>query len=142
MLKKNWGFECGCDRCAAEAHLVEESDDRVRQIKGLIEDLDDYSEAGSGTPDKAELLIPLQEAEGQIIRMYESYYRAAVEGNGVGEPLKAIKYARLCLSRGLVLRGPGRTFAESMKLLIKDPETHWSWRFRLKAAEKAASRGA
>jgi len=139
-LFRNWGFKCSCKRCTAEKHVVEESDDRIQQITELLAELDDYSAAGKGTPDKAELLITLQELEKQVIRMYEAYYRAAVEWNGVGEATKAIRYARLSLGRGVVLRGPGRTFVDHLKSLIKDPEKHWSWRFRLKHAEKQAEK--
>ena len=123
-------------RCTAESYIVDESDERVAQIKNLITDLDDYSETGKGTPDKAELLISLMEPEGQVIRMYEAYYRAALEWNGVGERTKAMRYSRLCLSRGLVLRGPSRPFVSTMRILLDHPEKHWSWRFRLKAAKE------
>ena len=115
--------------------MVQESDDRVKQIRTLIAELDEYGKTGTGTPDKAELLITLQELEGQFIRMYEAYYRAAVEWNGVGETTKAVRYARLCLARGIVLRGPGRAFAENLRALMKEPEKHWTYRFRLKHAE-------
>jgi len=131
---------CTCRRCTAEDHVVQESDDRVEQIVALIAELDDYTETGKGTPDKAELLITLQELEGQVIRMYEAYYRAAVEWNGVGETTKALRYARLCLSRGIVLRGPGRAFAENLRAMMKEPEKHWTFRFRLKNAEKQKGR--
>jgi hypothetical protein len=134
-LYRNWGFKCTCQRCMAEPHVVEESDSRVAQVRKLIGELDDY-EAGTGTPEKAELLITLMELEGQVIRLFEAYYRAAVEWNGVGEHTKAVRYARLCLARGLVLRGPGKVFAANMRMIIDEPEKHWSWRFRIKAREK------
>jgi hypothetical protein len=130
-LKKEWEFQCSCQRCAAEAHLVAESDDRVTQMKALIAELDNYSGTSMATPETAELLVLLFELEGVAFRLHEAYYRAAVEWNGVGRVIEATKYARLCLDRGLRLRGPDRPFIDSMKELVRNPEGHWSWRFRL-----------
>ncbi len=64
-------------------------------------------------------------------RVYEAYYRAAIEWNGVGQGIEATKYARLCLDRGLAFRGPDRPFVDAMRELVNDPEKHWSWKFRL-----------
>jgi len=102
----------------------------------LRRELDDYS--ASATPEKAELLITLYELEGLSVRIYEAYYRAALEWNGVGDSARATRYARLCLDKGLLLRGPDRPFVESMQELVADPTRHWSWRFRVKStnAEK------
>lgn len=100
----------------------------------LRRELDDYS--ASATPEKAELLITLFELEGLQVRIYEAYYRAAIEWNGVGDSGRAMRYARLCLDKGLLLRGPKRPFVDSMRALIADPAGHWSWRFRLKLKER------
>ena len=70
------------------------------------------------------------------MRIYEAYYRAALEWNGVGDAARASRYARLCLAKGLTLRGPDRPFVESMKALVSDPIAHWSWRFRIKNAQE------
>jgi hypothetical protein len=82
------------------------------------------------------LLITLYELEGLQVRIYEAYYRAALEWNGVGDSGRAVKYARLCLDRGLLLRGPDRPFVDSMKELVADPTRHWSWGFRVKNSLK------
>lgn len=100
----------------------------------LRRELDDYSTSAS--PQKAELLITLYELEGLQVRIYEAYYRAALEWNGVGDSGRAVKYARMCLEKGLLLRGPNRPFIDNMKELVADPTGHWSWRFRLKSSEK------
>ncbi|KAK3936815.1 hypothetical protein QBC46DRAFT_418037 [Diplogelasinospora grovesii] len=113
--------------------------DRISQMSHLRKILDDRSppsaaaalQGARATPEMAELLITLMELEGLHVRIDEAYYRAALEFNGVGDALKAIKYARLCLDRGLVLRGPDRPFIISMKELIRAPTGHWSWKFRI-----------
>jgi hypothetical protein len=100
-------------------------------MQQLRRELDDYSAAGI-TPEKAELLVTLYELEGLQVRIYEAYYRAALEWNGVGDAMRAMRYARLCLDKGLLLRGEDRPFVESMRALVRDPMGHWSWRFRVK----------
>jgi len=100
----------------------------------LRRELDDYSV--SATPEKAELLITLFKLEGLQVRIYEAYYRAAIEWNGVGDSGRAMRYARLCLDKGLLLRGAKRPFVDSMRALIANPTGHWSWRFRLKLKEE------
>ncbi|KAK0714154.1 hypothetical protein B0T26DRAFT_742532 [Lasiosphaeria miniovina] len=129
-LHTTWSFTCSCPRCTAEAHVVAESDDRVAHMLQLRRELDDYS--ASATPEKAELLVTLYELEGLEVRIYEAYYRAALEWNGVGDATRAMNYARLCLDKGLTLRGPDRPFIDSMRGLISSPTEHWSWRFRVK----------
>jgi hypothetical protein len=130
-LSSTWGFKCTCPRCMLEPHLLVESDSRVRQIRRLEEELDDYKNP-EATPGQAELLVTLFELEGLQMRIYEAYYRAALEWNGVGDADRAVRYARLCLDKGLLLRGEGRPFVESMRDMVRDAKGHWSWRFRVK----------
>ncbi len=84
------------------------------------------------------MLITLLELEGVTGGLHEAYYRGAIEWAGVGRATEAIKYARMCLGRGLAVRGEEKLFVESMRELIADPERHWSWRFRLKGNQSAA----
>lgn len=83
----------------------------------------------------AELLITLYELEGLRVRIYEAYYRAALEWNGAGSSVKATKYARLCVDSGLMLRSDDSPFLDSMMKLIESPKQHWSWRFRIALVE-------
>lgn len=103
-------------------------------MKQLRRELDDYA-SSAPTPETAELLVTLYELEGLQVRVYEAYYRAALEWNGAGDSARAVRYARLCLDRGLLLRGEDRPFVESMRAMVKDPRGHWSWRFRVKRRE-------
>ncbi|KAH8888483.1 hypothetical protein GQ53DRAFT_691442 [Thozetella sp. PMI_491] len=130
-LQKDWGFRCSCQRCTAEEHIGAESDDRVEQIKSLWKELDDYSKSSSASVGKAELLVTLFQLEGLEGRIHEVYYRAALEYNGVGDAGMAMKYARLCIDRGMLIRGPKQPFLTNMREIIADPGKHWSWRFRL-----------
>ena len=141
-LHKHWGFNCTCPACSAEPHIVAESDARIEQMRGLMEILDDYS-THEPRFDQAELLALLYDLEDLHGRVHEAYYRVAIEWNGVGRSGEAMKWARKCLQRGLIYRGPGKPFQESMWQLLKEPEKHWSWRFRIKKddAEQDTSAG-
>ena len=103
----------------------------MQQILNLQRDLDDYA-GGKGTPEKAELLVTLYELEGLQARIYEAYYRAALEWNGVGDDTRALRYARLGLDKGLLLRGEDKPFVGKLRQLVNDPKAHGSWRFRVK----------
>lgn len=102
-------------------------------MQQLRPEMDDYSVIA--TPEKAELLVTLYELENLQVRIYEAYYRAALEWNGVGDATRAVRYARLCLDKGLLLRGEDRPFVESMREMVRDARGHWSWRFRVKMKE-------
>ncbi len=104
------------------------------QMRELSRELDDYSSAA--TPEQAELLVTLYELEGLQVRIYEAYYRAALERNGVGDAFRAVRYARLCLDKGLMLRGEDRPFVKSLREMVRDPRGHWSWRFRVERKDK------
>lgn len=130
QLQSNWGFTCTCKHCTGEEDEVRESDERITQIHSLWKELDDYTSASTATPTKAEDLVSLYETEGLKTRIHEAYYRAAIEYNGVGDSNKAARYAMLSILRGQMMAGFDRPFVEKMKELIKDPEKHWSWKFR------------
>ncbi|KAI1865701.1 hypothetical protein JX265_008024 [Neoarthrinium moseri] len=133
QLLRHWGFSCSCHVCQSDAHIAEESDSRVAQILELWKELDDYSPSSSATPEKAELLVELYGLEGMEGRIQEAYYRAAIEFNALGLSSQAMKYARLCLDKGLAFKGPGRPFIDSMKELLRDAEAHHSWKSRIRA---------
>ncbi len=152
-LHRHWGFACTCPRCSQPPHMLAESDERVRSIRSLISLLDDYTtpappdtSSGKETDNKgfgpgpaaAELLLQLFELEGLHGRIYEIYYRLALEWNGVGDAVRATQAARNCLDRGLLVRGPDQVFVHNMRELVADPTAHWSWRFRTKLRTKAA----
>ena len=127
-LWETWEFTCTCRRCS---QWRSESDHRVAQIIKLRSELDNYTSSSSAIPDVAEEFVKLHEVEGQQMRIHEAYYRAALEWNGIGNAVEAMRNAKLCLAKGVLLRGGDKPFVESMRALVKDPERHWSWRFRI-----------
>ncbi|KAK0736631.1 hypothetical protein B0T21DRAFT_411787 [Apiosordaria backusii] len=130
-----WNFTCSCPRCTQPSHQQRESDARASQLLDIRNGLDKYNFRFQDGPQKAELLITLYELEGLEVRVHEAYYRAAIEFNGVKDKWKAVKFARLCLDRGLLLKDETRPFVVQMRSLVEDVEGHWSWGFRLGGEE-------
>lgn len=136
QLQSSWGFTCTCSLCSAPDDETAASDQRTAQIHGLWQTLDDYGDAADGaTPEEAEALVALYEAEGLETRVHEAHYRAAVEWNGVGDARNAVRYAMLSILRGQIMKGPERPFLSSMRELVKNPEEHWTWKFRLRESK-------
>ncbi|POS73416.1 hypothetical protein DHEL01_v208182 [Diaporthe helianthi] len=133
MSKHGWGFECTCSHCSATEEAIEQSDERVEQIIILQRHLDDYSATSAASPEKAELLVKSFKDEGLVTRIVEAYYRAAIEYNSVGSAAEAVQFAKLCVEEGEVLESSIRPFMNNMRELIRDPTTHWTWKFRLNA---------
>lgn len=108
----------------------------MKRIHSLWKELDDYTPASHASPEKAEELISLYELEGLKTRIHEAYYRAAVEWSGAGDSTKAVRYAMLSILRGQLMAGSDRPFVANMRELVKDPEKHWTWKFRLREEAK------
>ncbi|KAK4195422.1 hypothetical protein QBC40DRAFT_185766 [Triangularia verruculosa] len=130
-----WNFTCSCPRCTQPSHLQKESDSRTAQLLDIRNQLDQYELRLQDEAEKAELLISLHELEGLEVRIHEAYYRAAIEFNGVKNKWKAIRYATMCLERGLLLKDETRPFVVHMRNLVDDAAGHWSWGFRLGGEE-------
>lgn len=131
-LQHEWGFQCSCARCSADASSIAESDERVKKIHALWKEMDDHSAASKASPEMAELLVSLYEEEGILGRINEAYYRAAIEYIGVGDIVNATKYANLCVDHGSRFIGPERPFIKNMQDLIANPTGHPKWKFRLR----------
>jgi hypothetical protein len=125
-----WGFECGCSLCTQRKEMVAASDERIRQIKRIRRQLEDYSAGSSATPEMADLMVSLYEQERLSGSIYEAYTFAAIEWNGVGEPWKAVRYARLAIETGLASAGPRDRDVKEMTRLADNPWAHWSWMLR------------
>lgn len=132
FLLHHWGFTCACSLCAAPDDEAARSDARVAEIRALWAELDDYSPASAATPAKAERAVALYRDEGLATRMVEAYYRAAVEYNGAGDAPRARALAERAVREGEVMESGIRPFLRNMRELARDPEGHWTWRFRVR----------
>ena len=129
-LSNVWGFPCGCSLCKQRADMVAASDERIRQIKRIRRQLEDYGAGSSATPQMADLMVSLYEQERLSGSIYEAYTFAAIEWNGVGEPWQAVRYARLAIEFGLASAGPKDRDVNEMIRLADNPWAHWSWMLR------------
>lgn len=125
-----WGFQCSCSLCTQRPELTAASDQRIKQIKKIRKQLEDYSTESAATPQMADLFVSLYEQDRLDGTIYEAYAFAAIEWNGVGEPWQAVRYARLAIEYGLAAVGPNDQDVIEMKVLADDPWGHWSWMLR------------
>ncbi|KAK4232036.1 hypothetical protein QBC38DRAFT_143525 [Podospora fimiseda] len=131
-LQRIWGFQCGCRSCTQDKVRVEASDLRIRRIKELSNELQDWEPQSRANPAMAELMISLYEQEKLWGSLYEAYVFAAIEYNGVGDPWTATKYAGLAVEWGIPVVGPKDEDMVEMAKLAEDPWGHWSWLKRSK----------
>ena len=129
-LSSVWGFQCGCSLCKQRADMAAASDERIRQIKRIRRQLENYEGGSSATPQMADLMVSLYEQERLSGSIYEAYTCAAIEWNGAGEPWQAVRYARLAIEAGLASAGPKDRDVIEMTKLADNPWAHWSWMLR------------
>lgn len=129
-LQHVWGFQCGCSLCTQRSEQAAASDERIRQIKRIRRQLENYEADSSATPQMADLFVSLYEQERLSGSIYEAYTFAAIEWNGAGEPWQAVRYARLAIETGLASAGPKDRDVNEMIRLADNPWAHWSWMLR------------
>ncbi|KAJ9155130.1 SET domain protein [Pleurostoma richardsiae] len=129
-LHSIWGFQCSCSQCTQPDAMTDASDSRVRQIRSLRRQLEDYGPGSAATPQMAELLVSLHEQERLQGALCEAHALAAIEWNGAGEPWAAVRHARLAVEHGLASSGPADRDVVEMGRLAEDPWGHWSWMLR------------
>lgn len=129
-LSHVWGFRCGCSLCKQRSEMAAASDERIKQIKRIRRQLENYEAGSSATPEMADLFVSLYEQERLSGSIYEAYTFAAIEWNGAGEPWKAVRYARLAIEYGLASAGPKDKDVIEMIRLADNPWAHWSWMLR------------
>jgi hypothetical protein len=133
--KRSWGFDCSCSLCTQSDVFVHESDRRLELIAELESYLNDWSEDSIATPEMADTLLSLYEQERLYTQIEGAYVYAALAYNAVGKQYTAIKHAALAVEFGMVSSGPKDRHVLSMRRLMMDPESHWSWMRRGKTAE-------
>lgn len=132
---KQWGFECTCSLCSASSAVTRASDQRITQILGILEQLDDTDLEGETAISMVELLMSLYKHEGLDAPIASAYSNAAIEYNGVGKSWIAIKYAHLAIDSVLLYEGLHSELGTEMGLLLEDPKSHCSWGYRLRSSD-------
>ncbi|KAH8895883.1 SET domain-containing protein [Thozetella sp. PMI_491] len=122
----DWGFNCTCQHCLASAAEVAASDARLKRIEALEKKLDDFNDR-SVTAETGKELVELYEKERLHIYLGHVYTRAALNFALFGEVERASKYAAVAAEA--VEREYGREAGDfhSMRMLVEDPRSHWTW---------------
>ncbi|KAM0276388.1 hypothetical protein ACHAQH_006790 [Verticillium albo-atrum] len=125
-MKGSWGFDCGCQRCAAGGG----SDTRVEEIKALEVRLGDVG--AKVKMGDIERYIGLMKEEGLEGKMAGAYTTAALNYSLLGKQGLAVKHARLAVECGLREEGPAGADVVAMRELMRAPKEHFTWRGRVR----------
>lgn len=126
-LQEGFHFECGCQRCRNR----EESDKLLDEINMIQAGLNDWSDASSATPQMAQRLVELYEAEGLQGFLDVPYGFMALAVNAVGESGEARAWAGRAREAVLGKDGKGADALRIWTQIIEGAEAHWSYRRRL-----------
>ncbi|KAJ2974848.1 hypothetical protein NUW58_g8527 [Xylaria curta] len=129
---RSWGFECACALCQGPRNETVASDKRLRRIKQLQDDLNDFKEVKVSAETGAEYTA-LHEEEGLYGHLGSVYTRAALNSALFGDEKGSREYARRAAEELSLEKGPECADAKAMRGLAEDPRAHWTWGKRRKA---------
>ena len=125
-LRTSLGFECSCERCSLDPADRDASDDALRIISEIEDELGDFG-SQEASPELAEELLALYEDEGLQGRIGGAYTLAALNYALAGMEKETRRYATLAAETVGWEYGPQAKDAEAMRELASDPRKHWSW---------------
>jgi hypothetical protein len=140
-LLADWGFVCTCKQCTLPPPSSLASDNRIRQIKHLEEEIERImatrqpSEEEEGRlPQMGAKLVELYTQERLHAYLGPTYTRAALIYSMFGGEERAREYAREAVGALEREVGPHARDLESMRGLARDPRGHWSWGIKVVAS--------
>jgi len=139
---QEWGFTCTCSQCTLPEAEVGASDNRVRQIKELEDEIETLMSRAGGKGMKPEMggkLVELYLDERLDAYLAPTYTRAAPIYSMFGHEERATEYAReaaLALERET---GPHAADIGSMRRLAENPRAHWSWAVKVTSGSAAGN---
>ncbi|KAJ8128906.1 hypothetical protein O1611_g4724 [Lasiodiplodia mahajangana] len=131
---RGWGFECMCPLCQGPKNETVASDRRLRRIKQLKTDLNNFKEI-KVTADTGAEYTALHEEEGLHAHLGSAYTRAALNFALFGEEERSREYALKAVEELDIEKGPESSDAQAMRELAENPQAHWTWGKR-RTAEK------
>ncbi|KAI1133413.1 hypothetical protein F5Y10DRAFT_260295 [Nemania abortiva] len=132
---RGWGFECMCPLCQGPKNETAASDKRLRRIKQLKIDLNNFKEI-KVTADTGAEYTALHEEEGLHAHLGSAYTRAALNFALFGDEERSREYALKAVEELDIEKGPESSDAQAMRGLAENPQAHWTWGKR-RTAEKA-----
>jgi hypothetical protein len=127
-MQNQWGFNCSCHLCSSPEHVKSASDDRLRLIDQLENELNDLSEGRNATLETARLLVSLYQQERLDGVIGDAYMYAAFEAAYQGLKYETQKWAALAVEHMAIWRGTNHDYYKAMNRLMLDPESQRSWR--------------
>ncbi|KAL2138647.1 hypothetical protein VTI28DRAFT_6462 [Corynascus sepedonium] len=163
---REWGFTCTCPQCTLSDRESGASDNRIRQIKMLEDEIESLMSAaasnrrrrrqrGSGAegggstenedvalrPEMGSKLIELYLEERLDAYLTPAYTRAALLYSMFGHEERARNYAREAVGALEREKGPRAGDLPSMRRLAENPRSHWSWGVMVASGEAGGARG-
>ncbi|KAI1145902.1 hypothetical protein F4825DRAFT_466976 [Nemania diffusa] len=123
---RGWGFECKCALCQGPKNETAASDKRLRRIKQLKSDLNNFKELKVTAATGAEYTA-LHEEEGLHAHLGSAYTRAALNAALFGDEARSCEYALKAVEELGIEKGPESADARAMRGLAQDPRAHWTW---------------
>jgi len=125
-LAESFHFTCSCALCAAGVIF----DNDLQKINSLQSSLGNWAEPAAATREDAQELIQLYKSHGLDSFLDLPYGFAALTYNSFGDSRRAVRYARLAGEAVNMKNGPGAADFNLWESIAKEPESHWSWRYR------------
>jgi hypothetical protein len=127
-LLKSFHFTCSCQLCKTGASF----DDDLPRINNLQNSLGDWADRSSATRQDAVELIRLYKSYRLDSFLDLPYGFAALTYNSFGDARGAVRYAHMAAEAVKMKNGPFAADYNLWESIQKDPEGHWSWRYRLR----------
>jgi hypothetical protein len=127
-MTNQWGFNCTCPLCSSAAHVKQASDERLRMIDQLENELNDLGDDRTATVETALLLVSLYQQERLDGVIGDAYMYAAFESAYQGRKPETQKWAALAVEHMAIWRGIEHDYYKAMNRLMLDPESQRSWR--------------
>ncbi|KAI1751718.1 hypothetical protein F4782DRAFT_504009 [Xylaria castorea] len=128
---RTWGFECACALCQGPKNETTASDKRLRRIKQLKADLNNFKEM-KVTAETGVEYTALHEEEGLHAHLGSAYTRAALNSALFGDEKRSREFALRAAEELSLEKGPESGDAQAMRGLAENPRAHWTWGKRRK----------
>lgn len=123
----SWGFACSCSICRQPADHINLSDNRLRLIKSLKDELNNWTEPLPQRTQKAELLIDLYKQERLLIPISTGYEAAAYAYSVEGDEVKTQFYAARAVDALTIMYGGEHELTMDMETMMMNPTEHRTW---------------
>ena len=118
--KRSWGFECTCSHCSHTADLSRESDNRLKVIHKLEEQLSSNQTLPEGSQEMAAYLVSLYEQERLDAHIADAWRLAAKVYQRMGRKWEALRWANKALEGFIVNEGPRSAQVVEIRMLIRE----------------------